>query len=129
LPVKLPTGGSITATLVQVQKGEGVFLLTAATLPAERIASASAAQILADSQAGSLANTGGTLVTEKEITVGGFPGRDFLAKATANGQQGRVRTRVVLVKDKQFQLVYAAADTGYSESDAESFVASLKLTN
>ena len=128
LAVKLPDGSTIDATVASYQEGEEAVVLTAAVLPAARLASATPAQILADSQAGSLAQTKGTLVSEQEIVVAGNPAREFVAKVVQGAQTGRVRTRVLVVGDRQIQLVYAASEAAYVEADAEGFFSSLVLT-
>ena len=129
LPIPLPNGGSIEAVLVQAKKGGAAYLLSSLVLPASRTASATPAEILADSQAGAVANTNGTVVSERDVDVFGNPGREFVARVTDNGLPGRYRSRIVLVGGKQIQLVYVAGEPDYSDADAEAFLTSLKLVN
>ena len=53
---------------------------------------------------------------------------EFVAKVVQGAQTGRVRTRVLVVGDRQIQLVYAASEAAYVEADAEGFFSSLVLT-
>ena len=129
LPIALPDGSSVEAVLVQTKKGGAAYLLSTIALPAVRTASATPAQILADSQAGAVKNTNGTVVSERVIDVFGNPGREFVATVSDNGQPGRYRSRIVLVGVKQIQLIYVAGEADYSDADADVFLTSLKLVN
>ncbi len=68
---------------------------------------------------------GGKLTDQKKVTIDGNPGRDVTADAGANG---RMKARVLLVKNRIYQLVVGGSPDAFSDKDIQKMFDSFKLT-
>ena len=76
-------------------------------------------------KAGALKAGNATLTTEKEITLGGYPGLQYEATA----QNLHVRARMYIVKDKLYQLMEISPLATSFPAEAERISSSFKLLN
>ena len=62
---------------------------------------------------GSVANVGGKLVSERHITLEGFPGRELTVSVHAEGQSIEMLQRLYVVKERLYQqiVVYPVGQT------------------
>ena len=69
----------------------------------------------------------GDLITHKEIVKDGNRGRDFTIIVNQNGRLIKIKQRVLLVKQRLYQLNVVAAQAEFDELEANKFLESLQL--
>lgn len=81
---------------------------------------------------GAVSNVSGTLQDEKQITVSGFPAREFTfsvdASASPTGDAITGIARVILVKDRLYQLISMTTADETDPAVVQAFFESLQLT-
>ena len=81
--------------------------------------------IYAGAKAGATSRVpGGKLIKEEKVTVAGQPGREFLVDVAGKAQ---VRLRIVLIKDRLYQITISGSAETVASADAEQFFGSFKL--
>jgi hypothetical protein len=127
-PLALPDGTSIPTHQAAYDAPDGaLFEIISYQLPAARL-SGDPKQIVADSEAGAVLQTKGTVITDSAIDVAGNPGRDFTESVTSGNAKGKLRGRIVLTDGKvQTQLLYIAAEVTFDDAAAEAFMTSTSV--
>lgn len=81
---------------------------------------------------GAVGNVSGTLQDEKQITVGGFPGREFTfsvdSSASPTGEAITGIARVILTTDRLYQLISLATGDETDPALVQAFFDSFQLT-
>lgn len=82
---------------------------------------------------GAVGNVSGTLQGESQITVGGFPGREFTfsvdSSASPTGSAISGIARVILVKDRLYQLISLTTADETNPAAVQAFFDSFQLTS
>jgi hypothetical protein len=82
---------------------------------------------------GAVGNVSGTLQDEKQITVGGFPGREFTfsvdSSASPTGDAITGIARVILTRDRLYQLISLTAADETNPALVQAFFDSFQLAN
>lgn len=134
----IPTeAGNIAMVLYTAETRDRAAMLTHNGFPAaivDLIASGDATVIksmLDSGRDGAVANVSGTLQSEKEVTVAGFPGRDFTftveAGQSPTGKGITGTARAVLTKDRLYQVMYLEATDKADPAVAQAFLESFQL--
>jgi len=135
----VPTeAGDIAVAMYLVESGDRTVVVSHNGFPAsvaDVIASGDDAFVqglLDNSRDGAIANVSGTLQDEKQITVGGFPGREFTfnidSGSSPTGSAITGSARVVLVKDRLYQLISLTTADETSPAVVQAFFDSFQLT-
>lgn len=72
-------------------------------------------------------NIAGELKSDKEINVGGHPGREFRAEGTVAGEPFVTSARVVAVGDRLYEVAVVARAEQVAAADPDLFLGSFKL--
>jgi hypothetical protein len=125
------TGAGLAATTTwSLAPSEGEYLAVSAThFPEGTVSTNAPEKVLAGARDGALANVQGTLVREEAVRVRGprggkpsYPGLDYQA---TSGQGLRVSTRLLVVGDTLYQLLYVR--TGEDDAPFRQLVGSFAL--
>lgn len=73
--------GDLMMTLYKVETSDVYYLFSVLEIPENRIMGRSADKMLDDARNGAVANSGGTLVKEENLTKEGSPGRSIIVRA------------------------------------------------
>lgn len=109
--------------VLELDSGNVAFMSSHSDLPKDRL-SIAADTILEDAKKGAIANTKGTLESEKKVTVEGYPGRDIVI-ATPNGMLSYVR--VVLAKGRLYQAMAVMTRDNGAKKDVPTYLNSFRL--
>lgn len=109
--------------VLELDGGNVAFMSSHSDIPKERM-SVPPATLLEDAKKGALANTQGTLESEKRITVEGNPGRELVI-STPSGMLSYVR--VILVKGRLYQAMAVMTRDNPAEKDVRAFLDSFRL--
>jgi hypothetical protein len=114
--------GKLTNHIFLAIKGQAAFALSYADYPAN---SADPQEVLNSVREGAINGIKGTLISSKDITHKGYPGREF--KATTQG--GVYSSRIYLVNTRLYQMVVVVpvAEAGASTADINRFLTSFDL--
>jgi hypothetical protein len=82
-------------------------------------------QVFDSSRDGAIANLAGKLASEKDIKLGGHPGREIRIEV-ANGKQ-LFRVRVYLVDQRLYQVVILGTKEQATSKEADKFLDSFRL--
>ena len=99
-------GTTITIRIYLAQTGD-----LASSLSVFEISEAEGGYDLDGGVEGSAQGSGGTVVSSTEVTVAGFPGRDFEVDVTSNGVNGMVQSRIVYTGEHVIQVQAVGPDT------------------
>jgi hypothetical protein len=127
-PLSLPDGTSIPTHQATYDAPDGALYESISyQLPAARLGG-DPKQIVADSEAGAVQQTKGTLITDSAIDLAGNPGRDFTESVTSGTARGKLRGRLLLTDGSvQTQLLYIAAATTFDDAAAGAFMTSISV--
>jgi hypothetical protein len=119
------TGGSAAVRLFKVQYGTSGYVVTYDDFA--KTSSRVPQQILDGAREGVLETTGGTLDSERTLTIDGNPGLDLAVTATTSGITMRQRVRVLLVSGRLYQLIVVAPTWSGATAVEQEFFDSFKL--
>jgi hypothetical protein len=84
--------------------------------------------LLQSALSGAINNVKGTLISQDDITLDGYPGKEILASAyAANGQEAIMKARFYLVKNRLYMLIMVAPKGGLTREETDSFLDTFKL--
>jgi hypothetical protein len=79
---------------------------------------------------GAIKNTKGDLLSKRDISINGYPGKEFEAAMVApNGQKLIYRARIYLVNARLYQLIQAGPRDSLTPKQSQDFFKSFSLTN
>jgi hypothetical protein len=120
--------GMYASHMYSLDLGEQSYTIAYADYNWDVIARKSASTLLADARDGAMKNVKGLVISEREISVNGFPGRDILASVPIGTRTGRARTHMVLAGNRLYILVYVAQLGAFNSYEANSFFRSFYIT-
>lgn len=85
------------------------------------------ADLLDGAREGMVSNIGGTLVSEKKLTLKGFPGREIVATVMIEEMEATVKARVFIAGSRLYQIIVVAPQDGADAQRIDAFLQSLKL--
>lgn|GEM_PF-1899857 len=104
---KVLGGGAVTAHLFKVQFGSSAYVVSVDVL-SPRTQPRTADELLAAARDGLLESTGGTLESDKTVTLDESPGIELTIAATTSGLKMRQRARIHVVGARVYQLLVVA---------------------
>jgi hypothetical protein len=117
--------GTIEAQSFVVQQGDGGFAVNVVHHPPEAVSASDPQTMLDAARDRAVANVSGELLEEKDVTLGGYPGREIQVEI-ADGQ-GMVRSRFYLVENRLYAVQTISQKPGAS-TDVDRFLDSFQLT-
>lgn len=124
---KTITGGGSAVRLFKVQYGTSGYIVTYDDFA--KTAGRTPQQILDGAREGVVETTGGTIDSERPLTLDGHPGLDLAVTATTSGITMRQRVRVFLVGGRLYQLIVVAPTWSGATVVEQEFFDSFKLVN
>lgn len=122
---KTITGGGAAVHLFKVQYGTSGYIVTYDDFAK---GSARTPQLILDgAREGVVETTGGTIDSERPLTLDGHPGLDLAVTATTSGITMRQRVRVFLVDGRLYQLIVVAPSWSGATVVEQEFFDSFKL--
>jgi hypothetical protein len=119
--------GTIEVHMFIAEQGQEAWLVGYSDYPEEIVQASDPEAILAGARDGAVANVNGQLVSDTEISLDGYPGREFSASVTQNGQDFVLRQRVFLVGNRLYQMVVIVPKGTESSTEVEDFLHSFQL--
>ncbi len=125
---KVPTEiGEITATLwIYEHSNTNAWMTGMNDYPKGSLAS-DVNVVLDGARDGAVANTNGKLVSEKKITIDGWPGRELVIAAESEGLKLVTVARVVLVDNRLVQALVVSSEDAKNDADVRTFLDSMKI--
>jgi hypothetical protein len=126
----IPTGaGDIEMHIFTLDQGDVGYFVGYFDVPAELLALGNTAALLDGGVQGAFGNVGGSIESQKEITLDGHPGREATGSFSFEGEAGTLKARAYLVNDRIY-MVFAGARSGQGNlTDTDRFLDSFKLTS
>jgi hypothetical protein len=124
--VQTPTG-NVTAHIIMYESRIAAYVVTYSDFPASQIKSSSADELLDGACQGVASNIGGTITSQKSISIDNHPGQEVKVSASSRGKKVEVRNRIYLVGNRLYQVIVTAAPGDTEDATANKFVTSFKL--
>ncbi|HLF26060.1 MAG TPA: hypothetical protein VJG32_06980 [Anaerolineae bacterium] len=126
----VPTAaGDIEMHLFTLDQGNQGYVVGYFDLPESLLGLTDAATLLQGAMEGAFGNVGGSIESQRDVTLNGFTGLEAGGSFSYEGENGTMKARAYLVNERVFQ-VYAAGRTDTSGSaDIDRFLDSFKLTS
>ena len=122
------TAGKITFYVFWGKQGDRECAVSYGDYPESIIQKISPQVILDGARNGMVSNINGKLISETKIALEGNPGRELLIDVLAGkGQEMTLKTRIFLVKNRLFQIMWLAPKGRASIIEMDAFLQSLKL--
>lgn len=119
--------GSIAVHIIMYESRSAAYGVTYSDFPASHIESSSVDEILDGACQGAARNIGGTIISQKPISIGNHPGQEVKVAASTSGKKVEVRNRIYLVGNRLYQVVVTSTPGDTEDSTANKFVNSFKL--
>ena len=94
--------GPIEVHMFVAEQGQKAWLVGYSDYPEALVEASDPATMLAGARDGAVSNVNGQLVSDAEIALNGYPGREFSASVTQNGQEIVLRQRVYMVGNRLY---------------------------
>ena len=131
--VELPFG-RVPFSMHVVELDTMAYIVGLATYPKKVMQATDPATMLPGAQAGSIKNVDGRLVHEQEITLNGYPGREFTAEGTGKGSAatqlpigGLLHARFYVVDNRMYQVMVIGTKDSLPQADIDKFFSSFQL--
>jgi hypothetical protein len=121
----MPPGGAVEVLLFEVAVSDGgKFVVGYSEFPAASIKPGTEDKRLDNARDGAVASIKGTLVRQKNLLLGKYPGRELLIKMDGKTM---VVMRLYAVKNRLYQLGAIGSEGVVTSRDAEKFLTSFQL--
>jgi hypothetical protein len=114
--------GTVDLHSFTVETSDFAYFVAYGDFPPAFVQNADTDAMLDGARDGALEDVRGTLVSERRISVQGFPGRELWIEATVSGQKGLAQARMILVGNRFYQVLVAGPKERFAESQAERFL-------
>jgi hypothetical protein len=114
--------GTVDLHSFMVETDEFAYFVAYGDFPPTFVQGADTDAMLDGAREGALADVRGTLVSERRISVQGFPGRELWIEASAGNQKGLAQARMILVGNRFYQVLVVGPKERFAESQAERFL-------
>jgi hypothetical protein len=112
------------------REGKALFAIVYADYPETMVTSSNRDKIVESAARGAVSNVNGKLIASNKVSVSGNPGREVVAQIkSGNGQEGTLKSRVFLVKNRLYQVMTIAAQSEAGSAELDNFLTSFKLTD
>jgi hypothetical protein len=112
------------------REGKALFAIVYADYPETMVTSSNRDKIVEGAARGAVSNVNGKLIASNKVSVSGNSGREVVAQIkSGNGQEGTLKSRVFLVKNRLYQVMTIAAQNEAGSAELDNFLTSFKLTD
>ena len=111
--------GTLELHIFSVSSADSVFMAAYNDYPEFVVSSSDVGNMLDGARDGAVSNVGGTLLSENQIRLQGYPGRELWIEADVDGQEGLARARIFLVGRRMYQILVAGPKSQFPSQDAE----------
>lgn len=126
--VAMPDGSSLALHNFIGEQNNRAYFVAYNDYPAEIIEQNDPQTLLDGTRNGSVQSMNGTLISESQITLNGYPGRELIAEAPLeDGNILAVKARIFIVENRLYQLFVAAPQAEISSADVDAFLNSFEL--
>ena len=117
--------GKIEIRAFSGERNGAAYTVGYSVYPHELVAQSDPAAVLAASRDGMISSLGGVLVTDKEVTVAGNPGREFeVTSKTQDGSPFASKSFLLLVGDRLYQVLVITPKGGAISAKMNDFIRS-----
>jgi hypothetical protein len=111
--------GPLELHIFSVNSEDSVFMAAYNDYPEFVVSSSDVGKMLDGARDGAVSNVDGTLLSESQIRLQGYPGREMWIEADVEGQEGLARARIFLVGRRMYQILVAGPKSQFPSQDAE----------
>jgi hypothetical protein len=111
--------GTLKLHIFSVSAEDSVFMAAYNDYPEFIVNSGDAGKMLDGARDGAVSNVSGKLLSESQIRLQGYPGRELWIEADVDGQDGLARARIYLVGRRLYQILVAGPKNQFPNHDAE----------
>ena len=119
------TIGTIKTEFFMVEQKDMAYSVNYADYPAEVVAASDTRAMLDGARMGAMANVNGELLSEKEISLGGHPGREIEIEIA--DEDIIIRARFYLVENRLYVIQALSKESKASSPDIDEFLDSFEL--
>lgn len=119
--------GPIEIRTYTAETEETAYVVAYSDYPPEMVNETDPQMLLNSSRDGAVTNLGGTLVSEEEIELDGYPGRSLVISANTQNQAATINSRIYLVDNRLYQILVVAPEGGEDAAVSEQFLSSFDL--
>ena len=83
--------------------------------------------MLSGARDGAVANSGGVLLSERQIKFQGFPGREIWVEIAVDDEAGLVQSRLILVGNRLYQVLVGGYKEDFADANAAKALESFKV--
>ncbi|KAM3101875.1 hypothetical protein ACKFKF_06325 [Phormidesmis sp. 146-12] len=121
--------GKINLHMFTATEKNKAYFVAYADYPEQLLKVSNPEKMLDGARDGAVSNVNGKLVDEKKVSIDGSPGRELTIEAKgSNGQDGTVKARVFLVKNRLYQAMVVAPKEEVNATEMDAFLQSFKLS-
>ena len=124
---KKPDDSSPVSHTFTLTYKDTAYILSFTDFPPNQIAAAPPAAFLKAARDGGVNNVKGKLISESEIKVNGFPGRDVIASLPLDGKQGSAHFRIVLAKNRLYMALFVGPGGSAGQARVDTFLKSFQI--
>ncbi|NJR48229.1 MAG: hypothetical protein HC780_00450 [Leptolyngbyaceae cyanobacterium CSU_1_3] len=123
------TAGKINLHMFTATEKNKAYFVAYADYPEQILKLSNPEKMLDGARDGAIGNVNGKLVSEAKVSINGAPGRELVIEAKGkNGENGTVKARVFLVKNRLYQAMVVAPQAEVNSAEMDKFLQSFKLT-
>ncbi len=119
--------GKIKIVMYGGQIGDASFQIGYNDYPKGFVTADNTAALLDGAVQGMVSNIGATLVSQKGVTLKGYPGKELVATLKIEDMDAQVKARIFIVGSRLYQVVVVAASGAVTPETVDAFLQSLKL--
>jgi hypothetical protein len=120
--------GDVDYVVFMVERGDSGYMVSFGDMSPQTIAQADTNMALEGAVQGAVNSTNSTLVSKQDITLDGYPGKEFEAQAMISGIEVIFKARIYLVQNRLYQILVVGPKDSLSVADIDKFLYSFKLT-
>jgi hypothetical protein len=126
----VPTAsGNATGQMLTVDKGAEAYILGYHDFPASvAAANIDPGVLLKGASEGATRSVSGNVTSERDLTVGGHPGKELIGEGRKEGKDIEFTIRIYWAKPRLVQTIYVAEKGKSNKENATKFLDSLKIS-
>ncbi|HEX3050745.1 MAG TPA: PsbP-related protein, partial [Aggregatilineaceae bacterium] len=117
------TMGEIVMTMYSGENDDAAYMVNYADYPSDLVTEADAQQVFD----GAISSVEGTIVSEKEITLDGHPGREVVVDTTVEDRNATLKMRCYMVESRFYRVMFIGEKGKVKDSEIDEFLDSFKL--
>ncbi len=118
--------GPVTVNILSVERSSEAFMVAYNEFPAQIANALTDPKLLLDSgRDGALRNVNGKLTSERNVTIGSYPGREIVGEVP--DKKASFTARIYWAKPRLYQAIYISPQGKSITDDGKKFLDSLKL--